>query len=69
MMEPFVPTRPGGSGLGLSISRQLAEINDGTLDLSSLPGAGTTATLVLPRAATQYVPASVPPAQGAEIAG
>ncbi len=49
MMEPFVTTRPGGSGLGLSISRQLAEINDGRLDLSSTPGTGTTATLVLPR--------------------
>jgi two-component system sensor histidine kinase AtoS len=68
MMEPFVTTRPGGSGLGLSISRQLAEINDGTLDLSSLPGVGTTATLVLPRVAAHDRLLTAPPTKGLEIA-
>jgi len=52
MMEPFVTTRSGGSGLGLPISRQLAEMNGGSLSLSSAAGEGTTAILVLPRAVT-----------------
>jgi PAS domain S-box-containing protein len=38
----------GGSGLGLVISRQLAQALGGTLTLASTPGTGTTATLVLP---------------------
>ena len=37
-----------GSGLGLVISRQLAELMGGSLDLVSTPGAGTTARLRLP---------------------
>lgn len=49
VIEPFITTRPGGSGLGLPISRQLAEINGGSLTLSSAPGQGVTATLTLPR--------------------
>lgn len=49
IMEPFVTTRSDGSGLGLPISRQLAELNKGVLSLASQPGLGTTVTLALPR--------------------
>jgi two-component system sensor histidine kinase AtoS len=49
IMEPFVTARPDGVGLGLPISRQLAELNHGTLVLSSEKDQGTTATLTLPR--------------------
>jgi two-component system sensor histidine kinase HydH len=49
IMEPFVTTRSDGSGLGLPISRQLAELNKGVLSLASQPGHGTTVTLTLPR--------------------
>lgn len=50
MMEPFVTTRTGGTGLGLPISRQLAEINNGSLTIESAAGEGATAILILPRA-------------------
>ena len=39
---------PDGSGLGLSIARQLAQAHGGTLDLRSEPGVGTRACLTLP---------------------
>jgi signal transduction histidine kinase len=42
-------TSVGGTGLGLLISRQLAEALGGSLDIASRPGAGTVATLVVPR--------------------
>ncbi|HEU4704219.1 MAG TPA: ATP-binding protein [Sphingomicrobium sp.] len=54
IFEPFVQAeltttrRFGGSGLGLSISRQLAEMMDGTIEVQSVLGKGTRMTLVLP---------------------
>jgi two-component system sensor histidine kinase AtoS len=49
IMEPFMTTRAEGAGLGLPISRQLAELNKGSLTLDSEAGHGTTAILTLPR--------------------
>ncbi len=49
--EPFFTTKAGGTGLGLPVSRQLAEMNGGTLEISSAPGAGTTVLVRLPLAA------------------
>jgi signal transduction histidine kinase len=42
---------PSGLGLGLYISRQLAEAHRGTLTVASRPGEGSVFTLVLPREA------------------
>jgi signal transduction histidine kinase len=41
--------RSGGRGVGLLIAKWLVELHGGRLDLESAPGAGTTATVHLPR--------------------
>lgn len=48
--DPFFTTRTKGMGLGLSISRQLAEINGGRLDIRSTPGSGTSVRVFFPMA-------------------
>jgi signal transduction histidine kinase len=39
IFKRFVTTRPGGNGLGLSTSREIAEAHGGTLTLEDAPGA------------------------------
>jgi PAS domain S-box-containing protein len=54
VFEPFqqadssITRQYGGSGLGLAVCRQLVELMDGTLDVSSAPGEGTTFRVRLP---------------------
>jgi signal transduction histidine kinase len=45
---PFYTTRAGGTGLGVVISRSVAEQHGGHLELESMPGRGTRATIFLP---------------------
>jgi signal transduction histidine kinase len=49
--EPFVTTRAQGTGLGLAIARRIAVAHGGELSLESTAGAGTTATVTIPRPA------------------
>jgi nitrogen fixation/metabolism regulation signal transduction histidine kinase len=49
LFVPFFTTKPGGSGIGLVLSRQIAEAHGGTLDLyNRTPGPGCEAKLLLP---------------------
>ncbi|HEY3446537.1 MAG TPA: response regulator [Myxococcales bacterium] len=55
--EPFFTTKPQGrgTGLGLSTAFGIAQQNGGWLDLTSRAGEGTTARLLLPRAAGEVI--------------
>ncbi len=49
LFVPFFTTKPGGSGIGLVLSRQIAEAHGGSLDLHNRPdGPGCEARLMLP---------------------
>src|SRR6184192_2213656 len=50
IFQRFVTTRPGGNGLGLSTSRDIARAHGGTLTLSDTAGGGATFVLQLPAA-------------------
>jgi signal transduction histidine kinase len=50
IFEALFTTKARGIGLGLAVSRSLAEANGGTLTVSSPPGEGATFTLTLPGA-------------------
>ncbi len=52
VFEPFYTTKPDGqgTGLGLAVCRQLIVQMNGSIELASIPGQGTTVTITLPRA-------------------
>jgi signal transduction histidine kinase len=50
--EPFVTTKPGGSGLGLAFAARVAQAHGGSLRIDSVLGRGTRVCMNLPTAAT-----------------
>jgi two-component system, sporulation sensor kinase E len=48
LFEPFYTTKEKGTGLGMAIAKQIAELHSGNLSVISKAGAGTTAIVRLP---------------------
>ena len=54
LFEPFITTKPGGTGLGLPIARRLIRAQGGELSLQTNAHGGTDAILRLPTTATPW---------------
>ncbi|ESR22766.1 Signal transduction histidine kinase [Lutibaculum baratangense AMV1] len=70
--EPFVQLKTGydhggGTGLGLSVVRGLAQLHDGTMRIESTLGRGTRVTIVLPQADRMETVVPVRPARAATL--
>ncbi|GAE34476.1 two-component system sensor histidine kinase NtrB [Halalkalibacter akibai] len=48
IFEPFYSTKETGTGLGLSLSKKIIELHNGTISVSSSPNEGTCFTIKLP---------------------
>jgi signal transduction histidine kinase len=48
LFEPFFTTKQNGTGLGLAVTRRIIEEHNGTIQVESQPGQGTTFSLLLP---------------------
>jgi two-component system, NtrC family, nitrogen regulation sensor histidine kinase NtrY len=46
MFVPFFTTKRGGSGIGMTLVRQIVHVNKGSIQVESLPGQGATITLL-----------------------
>ena len=48
LFEPLVTTNASGTGLGLTICRQIIELHDGRIEVIDGPGAGARFRITLP---------------------
>ena len=48
LFRAFVTDKPHGTGLGLAQARKIIELHEGSIELQSAPGRGTTVTIKLP---------------------
>ena len=53
--SPISRRGPAGTGLGLTIAKRNVELNNGTIEVESAPGAGTTVRLRFPVAVAEGV--------------
>ncbi|KYF56569.1 histidine kinase [Sorangium cellulosum] len=60
IFEPLFSTKLKGTGLGLAIAAGIVRLHGGTIAVESEPGAGTTFTIRLPRAAAPELRAAQP---------
>jgi signal transduction histidine kinase len=61
IFDPFFTRKPDGTGMGLSISRQIVEKHGAVMELDSAQGEGTTFRLIFPRGNDQLTPRSPKP--------
>lgn len=54
IFEPFQTYKPGGTGLGLALSRQIITAHNGTLSVDTKEGVGSTFTITLPRCISDH---------------
>jgi two-component system, NtrC family, sensor kinase len=64
IFDPFFTRKPEGTGMGLSISRQILEKHRAIIDLESAPGKGTTFRISFPLPQKEGQPAARPPGAG-----
>ncbi len=58
-LEPFVTTKPDGSGFGLAIARRIVEDHSGRIELANRPEGGAEVTVRFPASTVAEAPANV----------
>ncbi|MFH1428327.1 MAG: ATP-binding protein, partial [Candidatus Margulisiibacteriota bacterium] len=53
VFEPFFTNKPKGTGLGLTICRDIVKMHNGNIEIASIKGKGTTVAIVLPKKRTR----------------
>jgi signal transduction histidine kinase len=66
LFTPFSTAFDGGTGLGMAIVRRIVEDHGGAIEAESIPGEGTTVTVLLPREAEKMKSGGADPAFDAE---
>jgi PAS domain S-box-containing protein len=65
VFEPFFTSRPGGTGLGMSVVFGVVQDHHGSIDIESVPARGTRVRIVLPLREGRPVTNAAPPSPSA----